>query len=839
MALKIFFGGLDQRVRRILNRYLPENLTARYILALCLIASLSFAGQIVTQLSLTSLQDSQRFIRAFDREIPDLEEARKMALAVQFSSNRNEMLHRVEGISSLHRHLLETISEFADPPSLDSATTPWVNLHLELSKIAELSEKMRSMLTPQQERQYVKQLPRLMPIASEILEAIARCQKNVNDMNLLLERSLERKVHQFREIEFSLFLATLLVLFFEAFYVFRPAVERLYEALATRSAFLSRMSHELRNPMNSIIGMANLLSQTPVSEHQANYLSVLKRSGSGLLDMLNSLLDFASIETGNLKLERVSFSLLDVLERCIDLGMAASESNRNGLFLDLSSDVPLKVLGDSVRLQQIISNLIGNAVKFTHDGNVILTVTRAGAGKITFAISDTGIGIEEKTIDKIFDPFVQENSSIRRRFGGSGLGLSISKDIIGKMGGRLQVESKKNEGSRFSFTLPLQGDPGTDLKAQIQNLKIPEFLAFVSVHDDLLYKILESVVGSAGGTSVRISGISELQKKTLVNEKGLPSLLLIDGENLETGDEAQITDLPHTLLFVRGSAPSTEIESWTRRFPGNLVFKPIRPVQLALAIRGALTNEPGTKAQAPLTSSRPSLSAREVALNILVADDASENQALIRGYFESLPHRLTFAKNGQEAIDAFIRDSRFDLVLMDLEMPEVDGYTATAKIREWEQKNFRSTTPIIVISAYQRNERAPVPGATRQLTKPLSGDDLFDAIGEVVKQSADVRRKSNVAALEQKLKGLGPKYLEDRRTDLAGAVKAFVHKDFAPIQSFGHRIKGNALTYGFAKLGELGKELEAAAIAKDSEQIQAALNKIDEFLKQQEPVTAT
>jgi len=594
MALKIFLGGLDQRVRRILNRYLPENLTARYILALSLIASLSFAGQIVTQLSLTSQQESQRFIRAFDRETPDLEEARKVALAVQFSSNRNEMLHRVEGISALHRHLLETISEFSDPPSLASTTTPWVNLHLELSKIAELSEKMRSMLAPQQEHQYVKQLPRLMPIASEILEAIASCQKNVNEMNLLLERSLEKKVHQFREIEFSLFLATLLVLFFEAFYVFRPAVERLYEALATRSAFLSRMSHELRNPMNSIIGMANLLSQTPVSEHQANYLSVLKRSGSGLLDMLNSLLDFASIETGNLKLERVSFSLLDVLERCIDLGMAASESNRNGLFLDLSSDVPLKVLGDSVRLQQIISNLIGNAVKFTHDGNVILTVSRAGAGKITFAISDTGIGIEEKTIDKIFDPFVQENSSIRRRFGGSGLGLSISKDLIEKMGGRLQVESKKDEGSRFSFTLPLQSDPGTDLKTQIQNLKIPEFLAFVSVQDDLLYKILESVVGSSGGTSVRVSKISELQKKALVNEKGLPSLLLIDGENLESGDEAQITDLPHTLLFVRGSAPSTEIESWTRRFPGNLVFKPIRPMQLALAIRGALTNEPAT-----------------------------------------------------------------------------------------------------------------------------------------------------------------------------------------------------------------------------------------------------
>jgi len=699
---------LDNLIRVGVDRVLPKNLTIRYSAALIAVATLAVSGQIVIQTSLSRQTGDQERIRLLERQIHDSENLRKAVMSLQLSSNESQIKIQIELIESLVSQFQRN-GEILKVYGLSSESGFWIpseltsNLKKIEASLAGVIENCRILSTdmvsiPEQ---------KLSSVTRELLGHETLYRSGLVETSKYYEKQLEEELIAFKRIELLLLCFTLFVLITEALYVFRPAVESLYAALRVRSDFLGRMGHELRNPMNSILGMTHLLLETPLTDTQRKYLSILKKSSTGLLDVLNNLLDFSSLESGNIKVEKISFDFKKLLEESIDLGVYGAHSNGIELILNLEPNVPLKLIGDPVRLKQILTNLLGNAIKFTKKGKVILKVQLQRKSEeevwIQFEVIDTGMGIDKDKVDKIFDAFVQEDSTVRRRFGGTGLGLSISKDLVSLLGGILAVESQKNLGSRFYFTLPLTLLSTLDSDASVEDIA--------------------------------------LEDKELVHDNRT--------------------------------------------------------------------------------------------LQILAVDDSKDNQFLVKAYLSSLPYRITFADNGREAVDR-VKNSRFDLILMDLQMPEMDGYTATQLIREWELAKGDSEIPIVAVSAHESEEgsdRFRNSQFTSYLVKPVSPYRLRQTILSFTSPLEIPYSKSNIE-LENELASLAPQYLKNRTQELGELKELLIQSDFSKIQTLGHRLKGNAKSYGFEQLGEIGSQLEEAAQVQDSSRIKVLIHETESYLSQ-------
>ena len=663
-----------------------------------------------------------------------------------------------------------------------------------------------------------------------------------------LEKKLAQQSSRFKKTELILTLLTLLMLLIEAGYVFSPAVQRLHDALRIRSDFLSRMSHEIRNPMNSIIGMTNLMLDTPTSDQQRRYLSILKKSSSGLLDMLNSLLDFSSMESGKLTLEKRVFYLKEVLERAMDMSMAAAHANGVELILDLDENVPLQLRGDPLRVFQILSNLIGNAVKFTRQGHVMLKVasatTESNKARITFSVIDTGPGIDSEKLDTIFNPFTQADSSVRRKFGGTGLGLTIAKQLTDLMRGRISVLSEKDKGSTFSFTVDFEVEEYNTVAQQIASRPIKPFEALIIKSPDLMTQIIQRIIGIAGGTSSVIQVADEITKE-LSDQKAV-RIVILDFED----KEAEInTSLPllakkgiqfhRVICLLRTTASSQTLERLSRLGLTNILFKPIKPIQFYEALTEATLSreQSGQKmAMKPAAAPSPALPIHpQKKITILVVDDSHDNQNLIKIYLQSTQHRLVFADEGQMALDKF-REERFDLVLMDLQMPVMDGYSSTQAIRQWEESSALEATPIIAVSAHDPSheyEKYAEAGFTARILKPVDPHQLIAVISQYMGHEKPNDKQEKVAPqIQQQIRDLLPGYIENRCQELLTLKEFIAGKDFPSISRIGHRLKGNGAMYGFPQLSEIGAALEIAANDQDFEKTVTLIASIEPILNE-------
>ena len=540
----------------------------------------------------------------------------------------------------------------------------------------------------------------------------------------------------------------------------------------------------------------------------------------------------------------IEFDLADVVERSLEI--TALQAHEKGLELtsQIAPDVPVNLIGDPDRLRQVILNLLGNAVKFTKQGEVALRVERApctdATERLRFSVSDTGIGIPEDKRELIFESFTQADSSTTRTYGGTGLGLAISKRLAGLMGGSIWVESTPGQGSTFFFTCqfgvaaPQLRDP----EAEVIDLK--DLSTLVVDDNETNRMILRQMLGSWGAAVHECSsGPEAIAELARAYQAGAPyRLVLLDGRmpGMDGFQVAEhIRDHPSlagvTILMLTSDNRSGDAARARSLGMSSYLVKPVRRSDLLDAIHKAMEPQSATanaEIAAPEESNQPSL-------RILLADDSEDNVFLIRSYLKGSSCSLETAENGEEAYQKFI-SGHFDMVLMDMQMPVLDGYAATLRIRAWERERGLSQTPVLALTAYARpeeREKSARAGCTAHLTKPIRRQTLLASIQQYGGSGTRAHDESDgklEVHVDSRLREILPAYLE-RQREAAGALSISIERgDYDSIGVIGHKLKGSGAGYGLDRLSQIGAALEESATALDDARIREASRQLEDFL---------
>ncbi|TKB91685.1 MAG: PAS domain S-box protein [Nitrospira sp.] len=526
-------------------------------------------------------------------------------------------------------------------------------------------------------------------------------------------------------------------------------------ATRAKSQFLATMSHEIRTPMNAIIGMADLLQETPLSENQHDYVDRFSRAATGLMELLNSILDISKIEAGQFKLESVPFDLPDLVDKIGELMAIRAGAKKLELVTYVHPDVPANVTGDPTRLRQVFVNLVGNAIKFTDQGEVVLRIepTQATPGEVTLriepgqadsnslrcSVSDTGIGIPTDMLHGIFEDFTQGDSTTTRKYGGTGLGLSISKQLVELMGGELHVESTPGCGSTFSFVIRLAAAPVPTLAPEkTPSLAIAGCRILIVDDNDTNRLIVREHLQRFGALLVEASdGVAALAALQKARDQGEPfSLAILDYHmpnmnGLELAEAIRVLPDDRTLPLLLTTSEMRGVTEQRAHALGitHTICKPIGRKRLLDSVAAAMGQVPAESdpTEPPPVAPEPSLLPP---LRILLVEDLEDNRDVVRLFLKNTPYQLDMAENGAVGVERFQAGS-YDVVFMDTQMPVMDGLESTAAIRRWEQEQQRQPTPIISLTAnafQDEIDKSLAAGCTAHLSKPIKKKILLQAI---------------------------------------------------------------------------------------------------------------
>ena len=522
----------------------------------------------------------------------------------------------------------------------------------------------------------------------------------------------------------------------------REAKEAAETAARAKSEFLANMSHEIRTPLNGVLGMIQLVKQTSLTEEQAGCLSIADQSATALLSLINDVLDFSKIEAGRMELSSENFNPAETIADAVHaLGMAAHEKNLE-LCYRVAPAVPVSVVGDPAKLKQIVLNLVGNAIKFTQKGEILVSLDAEerpkGAVELKVCVADTGIGIDAEHQRVIFESFHQADASTTRRFGGTGLGLAISCRLTALMGGKIWVESEAGSGARFYFTALLKSAPSSEPALPEVSFKGCSALIVDNnaTSRGILQEMLESWEMRPTAVDSAAAGLSYLSTHpcdVILMDSDLPGPDFLETLKSQRDQMRSVIVMVKSNDYHHSALRSRELGT-----AASLV-KPLRRSELCRAIAAVLYPDQQPLAEEKRDAVTPVASAL-VPLKILLAEDNLVNQKLAVRLLERAGHKVSVAETGKEALRQ-IEDSSFDLVLMDVQMPEMDGLTATRIIRAQERKTGRHL-PIVAMTAHAMKgdrERCLEAGMDEYLSKPINGSELHRTISRVL-----VREKQTV-----------------------------------------------------------------------------------------------